>query len=58
MAREAGRARGPHLRAGVAVDLVGDGRGMEAVVDRIVDLFRERVPVEAMVSAGDPSAAG
>lgn len=57
-ARDAGRAVAPLCRAEDAVELVSDGLGIEAVVDRIVDLFRERVPVEAMLSAEDPSAAG
>jgi pantoate ligase/cytidylate kinase len=57
-AHDAGRAVAPLCRADDAVELVSDGLAIEAVVHRIVDLFRERVPVEAMVSPGDGSPAG
>jgi pantoate ligase/cytidylate kinase len=30
-----------------AVELVSDGLGIEAVIQALVDLFRERVPEEA-----------
>ena len=50
--RDAGRAVAPLRRADDAVELVSDGLTIDAVVERIVDLFRERVPVEALLRAG------
>lgn len=54
--RDTGRAVAPLCRAEDAVELVSDGLTIEAVVDRIVDLFHERVPVEALLRTEDDSA--
>jgi len=54
-ARDAGRDVAPLCRADDAVELVSDGLTIDAVVDRIVDLFRERVPVEALLRPGEGS---
>ena len=37
----------PLLQAGDAVELVTDGMAIEAVIEALVDLFRQRVPEEA-----------
>jgi pantoate ligase/cytidylate kinase len=41
------RAVAPLRQADDAVELVTDGLGIDAVIERLVDLFRERVPEEA-----------
>jgi pantoate ligase/cytidylate kinase len=45
--RDASREESPLLMADDAVELVSDGLGIEAVIQALVDLFRERVPEEA-----------
>jgi len=41
------RAVAPLLQAADAVELITDGLAIEAVIQRLVDLFRDRVPEEA-----------
>ena len=45
--RDASRAVAPLTMAVDATELVTDGMGIEAVIQALVDLFRERVPEEA-----------
>ena len=45
--RDASREVSPLRMADDAVELVSDGLGIEAVIQALVDLFRERVPEEA-----------
>jgi pantoate ligase / CMP/dCMP kinase len=45
--RDSTRAVAPLLQADDAVELVTDGMDIEAVIEALVDLFRERVPEEA-----------
>jgi pantoate ligase/cytidylate kinase len=45
--RDASREVSPLRIADDAVELVSDGLGIEAVIQALVDLFRERVPEEA-----------
>jgi pantoate ligase/cytidylate kinase len=44
---DSSRAEAPLCQAADAVELVTDGLGIDAVIQRLVDLFRERVPEEA-----------
>jgi pantoate ligase/cytidylate kinase len=50
------RAEAPLCQAADAVELVTDGLGIDAVIQRLVDLFRERVPEDAWPGPG-PSGA-
>jgi len=45
--RDSTRAVAPLLQADDAVELVTDGMDIEAVIEALVDLFRQRVPEEA-----------
>ena len=45
------RAVAPLTQAADAVELITDGMGIEAVIQRLVDLFRERVPHDAWPEA-------
>jgi pantoate ligase/cytidylate kinase len=45
--RDSSRAEAPLCQAADAVELVTDGLAIEAVLQRLVDLFRERVPEDA-----------
>jgi pantoate ligase/cytidylate kinase len=44
---DSSRAVAPLRQAADAVELFTDGLGIEAVIERLVDLFRERVPEDA-----------
>ncbi|MEA5441392.1 bifunctional pantoate--beta-alanine ligase/(d)CMP kinase [Cyanobium gracile] len=48
------RAEAPLRQAADAVELVTDGLGIDAVIQRLVDLFRERVPEDAWPGPGAP----
>jgi pantoate ligase/cytidylate kinase len=50
--RDASRDVAPLCQADDAVELVTDGLGIEAVIEALVDLFRERVPEEAWPGPG------
>ncbi|MBD2548841.1 bifunctional pantoate--beta-alanine ligase/(d)CMP kinase [Microcystis elabens FACHB-917] len=45
--RDSSRAEAPLRRADDAVEVVTDGLAIDAVIQRLVDLFRERVPEDA-----------
>ncbi|MCP9797883.1 bifunctional pantoate--beta-alanine ligase/(d)CMP kinase [Cyanobium sp. Lug-B] len=45
--RDSSRAEAPLRQADDAVELVTDGLAIDAVIQRLVDLFRERVPEDA-----------
>ncbi len=51
------RAVAPLRQAEDAVELVTDGLGIEAVIERLVELFRERVPEEAWTGPPAPTPA-
>ncbi len=50
--RDSSRAEAPLRQADDAVELVTDGLGIDAVIQRLVDLFRERVPEDAWPGPG------
>jgi pantoate ligase/cytidylate kinase len=45
--RDSSRVEAPLRQADDAVELVTDGLAIDAVIQRLVDLFRERVPEDA-----------
>ena len=49
---DSSRAEAPLRQADDAVELVTDGLGIDAVIQRLVDLFRERVPEDAWMAPG------
>ena len=51
---DSSRAEAPLRQAADAVELVTDGLGIDAVIERLVDLFRERVPEDAWPGPGVP----
>ncbi len=51
---DSSRAEAPLRQAADAVELVTDGLGIDAVIQRLVDLFRERVPEDAWPGPGSP----
>jgi pantoate ligase/cytidylate kinase len=51
------RAVAPLRQADDAVELVTDGMTIEAVIEALVDLFRERVPEDAWPGPASPPAA-
>ena len=51
---DSSRAEAPLCQAADAVELVTDGLGIDAVIQRLVDLFRERVPEDAWPGPGAP----
>ena len=51
---DSSRAEAPLRQAAEAVELVTDGLGIDAVIERLVDLFRERVPEDAWPGPGVP----
>ncbi len=53
---DSSRAVAPLRQAADAVELVTDGLGIEAVIERLVDLFRERVPEDAWPGPGPTTA--
>jgi pantoate ligase/cytidylate kinase len=55
--RDASREVSPLRMADDAVELVSDGLGIEAVIQAMVDLFRERVPEDAWPGPASPPAA-
>ncbi|WP_396101168.1 bifunctional pantoate--beta-alanine ligase/(d)CMP kinase [Cyanobium sp. Cruz CV13-4-11] len=51
---DSSRVEAPLRQAADAVELVTDGLGIDAVIQRLVDLFRERVPEDAWPGPGSP----
>ncbi|MEA5413764.1 (d)CMP kinase, partial [Synechococcus sp. BA-132 BA5] len=51
---DSSRVEAPLRQAADAVELVTDGLGIDAVIERLVDLFRERVPEDAWPGTGAP----
>jgi pantoate ligase / CMP/dCMP kinase len=49
---DSSRVEAPLCQADDAVELVTDGLGIDAVIQRLVDLFRERVPEDAWPGPG------